>query len=111
MTFLATFAPASLITVIRDNIGADKWELGNAGVAAVCGAIAMRVCMGVLLDTVGPRVGTAFTVLMFSPAVFCMALVRCCGWRVQFRPATYCAVCSVHVSRPVPARSSATIAR
>ena len=49
--------------------------MGNAGVAAVCGAIAARIFMGSFLDIVGPRYGTSCTMLLTAPAVFCMALV------------------------------------
>ncbi|KAG2431534.1 hypothetical protein HXX76_009548 [Chlamydomonas incerta] len=75
MSFVATFAPASLAPVIRDDLFLTKPQMGNAGVAAVCGAIAARVFMGVFVDTVGPRYGSAATMLMTAPAVFCMALV------------------------------------
>nr|CAD60538.1 NRT2;3 protein [Chlamydomonas reinhardtii] len=75
ISFLATFAPASLLPIIRDDLFLTKAQLGNAGVAAVCGAIAARVLMGVFVDIVGPRYGTAATMLMTAPAVFCMALV------------------------------------
>ncbi|KXZ49988.1 hypothetical protein GPECTOR_18g144 [Gonium pectorale] len=74
-TFLATFAPASLLPVIRDDLFLTKSDLGNAGVAAVCGAIAARLGMGAFVDTVGPRYGTAATMLVTAPSVFCMALV------------------------------------
>lgn len=74
-TFVATFAPAAVLPVIRDNLFLTKSELGNAGVAAVCGAIFARIFMGVFLDTVGPRYGVACTMLCTAPAVFCMALV------------------------------------
>ncbi|KAG2489122.1 hypothetical protein HYH03_012348 [Edaphochlamys debaryana] len=75
ISFIATFAPASLLPVIRDDLNLTKSELGNAGVAAVCGAIAARIGMGVFVDVVGPRYGTAATMLVTAPAVFCMSLV------------------------------------
>ncbi|EFJ43737.1 hypothetical protein VOLCADRAFT_83071 [Volvox carteri f. nagariensis] len=75
MSFVATFAPAALVPVIRDDLFLSKSELGNAGVAAVCGAIAARIFMGGFVDTVGPRYGTAATMLVTAPAVFCMSLV------------------------------------
>ncbi|KAJ9531505.1 hypothetical protein QJQ45_015034, partial [Haematococcus lacustris] len=93
MTFLATFAPASLITVIRENLVIDKWQNGSAGVAAVCGAIAFRLFMGAFLDNVGPRMGTAFTLLMLSPAVFCIALVNDAAGYTAARLFIGCSLC------------------
>jgi NNP family nitrate/nitrite transporter-like MFS transporter len=52
------------VPIIRENLGADKWEMGNAGVAAVIGAIFCRMGMGVILDSWGPRYGTAMAVLV-----------------------------------------------
>ncbi|KAG2431535.1 hypothetical protein HXX76_009549 [Chlamydomonas incerta] len=75
MSFVATFAPASLAPVIRDDLFLTKPQIGSAGVAAVCGAIAARVFMGVFVDIVGPRYGSSATMLLTAPAVFCMALV------------------------------------
>ncbi|PNH10816.1 High affinity nitrate transporter 2.5 [Tetrabaena socialis] len=75
MSFVATFAPAALLPVIRDDLNLTKSELGNAGVAAVCGAIGARIFMGVIVDVVGPRYATAATMLVTAPAVFCMSLV------------------------------------
>ncbi|GIM04197.1 hypothetical protein Vretimale_8817 [Volvox reticuliferus] len=75
MSFVATFAPAALVPVIRDDLFLSKSQLGNAGVAAVCGAIAARIFMGAFVDTVGPRYGSAATMLVTAPAVFCMSLV------------------------------------
>ncbi|KAL6746826.1 major facilitator superfamily domain-containing protein [Haematococcus lacustris] len=93
MTFLATFAPASLITVIRENLVIDRWQNGSAGVAAVCGAIAFRLFMGAFLDNVGPRMGTAFTLLMLSPAVFCIALVNDIAGYTAARLFIGCSLC------------------
>jgi hypothetical protein len=53
MSFVATFAPAALVPVIREDLFLTKSQLGNAGVAAVCGAIAARLGMGAFVDTVG----------------------------------------------------------
>lgn len=53
VSFVATFAPAALVPVIRDDLFLTKPQLGNAGVAAVCGAIGARIFMGTFVDTVG----------------------------------------------------------
>lgn len=64
--FVSTFAPAALLPVIRDNLDLTKTDLGNAGIAAVCGAIAARVAMGnfvggcLLCNRDWPAVHTAF---------------------------------------------------
>mmetsp|Transcript_5328 Transcript_5328/g.9214 ORF Transcript_5328/g.9214 Transcript_5328/m.9214 type:complete len:551 (-) Transcript_5328:681-2333(-) len=93
ITFLATFAPAALLPPIRDNLGATKWDLGNAGVASVCGAVACRMFMGVVLDIIGPRMGTASTLLMVAPAVFCMSLVETAGAFTAVRLFIGCSLC------------------
>jgi hypothetical protein len=31
LTFAATFAPAALGPIIRENLALDKWQMGNAG--------------------------------------------------------------------------------
>ncbi|MEW5315979.1 MAG: hypothetical protein WDW38_007373 [Sanguina aurantia] len=76
-SFLATFAPAALATVIRDDLtGITKVQLGNAGIAAITGAIMGRVCMGTFCDMVGPRLAVASVLLITAPAVFCMSMVE-----------------------------------
>ncbi|WIA38039.1 hypothetical protein OEZ86_001410 [Tetradesmus obliquus] len=72
--FVSTFAPAALLPVIRDNIDLTKTDLGNAGIAAVCGAIAARVAMGNFVDTYGPRFGIGLCIGLTAPAVYCIAL-------------------------------------
>ncbi|GBF96772.1 nitrate transporter [Raphidocelis subcapitata] len=72
--FVSTFAPAALLPVIRDNIDLTKTDLGNAGIAAVVGAIAARVAMGNFVDVYGPRFGISLCVGLTAPAVYCIAL-------------------------------------
>jgi MFS transporter, NNP family, nitrate/nitrite transporter len=62
-------------------------------VASVCGAIVCRIFMGTVLDTVGPRFGTAATVLLFAPAVFCMSLVEHYAGFVAARLFIGCSLC------------------
>jgi len=73
--FLSTFAAAPMIPVVRENLNLTKGDLGNAGIAAVCGNILGRVVMGWVCDTYGPRFGHSVLMLSTSPAVFCMSLV------------------------------------
>lgn len=69
-----TTAPAALLPVIRDAIDLTRTDLGNAGIAAVCGAIFSRVAMGNFVDNYGPRYGIALCIGITAPAVFCIGL-------------------------------------
>ena len=46
--FIATFAAAALIPIIREGLTANKWELGNAGECAAMLAL-LRTCTPDLL--------------------------------------------------------------
>jgi NNP family nitrate/nitrite transporter-like MFS transporter len=72
--FVSTFAPAALLPVIRDNLDLTKTDLGNAGIAAVVGAIAARIAMGNFVDIYGPRFGISLCVGLTAPAVYCIGL-------------------------------------
>jgi MFS transporter, NNP family, nitrate/nitrite transporter len=76
LTFISTFAPAALLPVIRESLFLSKTDVGNAGIAAVCGAIASRVMMGNMVDTFGPRYGFGFLLLLTAPAIYCMSMVQ-----------------------------------
>jgi len=73
-TFISTFAPAALLPVIRENLDLTKTDVGNAGIAAVCGAVASRVMMGNLVDIFGPRFGYSCLLLLSAPFIAGMAL-------------------------------------
>jgi len=65
----------ALLPVIRESLYLTRHDVGNAGIAAVCGAIASRVMMGNMVDMYGPRYGFSFLLLLTAPAIYCMALV------------------------------------
>ncbi len=58
-TFVSTFGPAALITIIRDDVNMTKTDIGNANIAAVCGAVLGRVAMGNFVDTYGKQLFVA----------------------------------------------------
>jgi NNP family nitrate/nitrite transporter-like MFS transporter len=49
-------------------------DLGNAGIAAVVGAIAARVAMGNFVDVYGPRFGISICIGLTAPAVYCIGM-------------------------------------
>ncbi|KAH7297097.1 hypothetical protein KP509_26G053300 [Ceratopteris richardii] len=73
--FVSSFAAAPLLPVIRDDLDLRKEDVGMAGIASVCGAIASRLLMGFACDIIGPRYAGACAILLTAPAVFCMATV------------------------------------
>lgn len=52
-TFVSTFGPAALLTIVREDLNMTRTDIGNAGIAAVCGAVFGRVALGNFCDTFG----------------------------------------------------------
>ncbi len=117
--FVATFAAAPLIPVIRDNIDLTKQDLSAGAIASVTGAVFSRIIMGVVCDGLGPRYGHGVVQLMTSSATFCMAfvttstgfiIVRLC---IGFSLATFVACqywCSTMFSPPIVGSANAVAA-
>lgn len=55
ITFATTFAPAAVLPVLRDSLDLTATDIGNGGIASVCGAIGSRLVMGTFTDMFGPR--------------------------------------------------------
>ncbi|KAF6264928.1 major facilitator superfamily domain-containing protein [Scenedesmus sp. NREL 46B-D3] len=74
--WISTFSPAALLPVIRESLNLTSFDIGNAGIAALCGAIAGRIAMGTAVDRYGPRYGICCCLGLTSPAVFLIALAQ-----------------------------------
>ncbi|WIA21146.1 hypothetical protein OEZ85_005456 [Tetradesmus obliquus] len=85
ITFATTFAPAAVLPVLRDSLDLTATDIGNGGIASVCGAIGSRLVMGTFTDMFGPRYGAAAMLLGTAPFAFAMALVHGAAGYVAMR--------------------------
>ncbi|KAH6809596.1 nitrate transporter2.5 [Perilla frutescens var. frutescens] len=74
--FVSTFAAPPLLPIIRDDIGLTATDIGNAGIAAVSGAVFARIAMGTACDLFGPRLASAALTLLTAPAVYCSSIAN-----------------------------------
>lgn len=74
-SFLATFAPAAVLPIVREDLNLTGETIGYAGVASVSGAVFGRIVMGTVCDTIGPRFGHASLMLLTAPSVAAMTLI------------------------------------
>lgn len=75
-SFVAWFAVAPLMPLIREDLGLSKEQVGNSVIASVAITIFVRLLVGRLLDRFGPRRVYSALLLIGSAPVMAMGLVH-----------------------------------
>lgn len=75
-SFLATFAPAALMIVIREDLVVTGNDVNNSAIASVCAAVASRIVLGTLCDHFGPRLSYAILMLCCAVPTYGFALIQ-----------------------------------
>ncbi|GFR48444.1 hypothetical protein Agub_g10344, partial [Astrephomene gubernaculifera] len=73
--YVAAFAPAALLPVIRPQLQLSLGQVGAAAVAALVASVFTRFLMAVLVRRYGPRYCQVLTLLYTGPVLACMTLV------------------------------------
>ena len=76
ISFVAVFAAAPMVPILREDINLTKPEAGAAGVATVTGTVFVRIILGSVCDVLGPRYGHAILQLLCAPALFSLAIIQ-----------------------------------
>ncbi|CAL5220962.1 g3068 [Coccomyxa viridis] len=76
ITFLAAYAAAPLIPIIRDSLNLEQHEANIAGVVTTASTVFARIFIGVVCDRFGPRYAYSFLLAACAVPVFCMAVVE-----------------------------------
>src|SRR5262245_29655225 len=75
-SFVAWFAVAPLMPVIRDDLGLSKQQVGNSVIASVAITFFVRLVVGRLLDRFGPRRVYSALLVLGSAPVMAIGLVQ-----------------------------------
>ncbi|CAL8471937.1 g11479 [Coccomyxa elongata] len=76
ITFLAAFASAPLVPIIRDSLNLEQYQANIAGVVTTASTVFARIFIGVVCDRFGPRYAYGYLLAATAIPVFCMAVVR-----------------------------------
>ena len=75
VAFWSSFAPAALITSIKNDLKLSKGQIADANVAAVMGGVFARLFFGKFMDSWGPRYAFMLCLWGTAPAVFAISKV------------------------------------
>lgn len=81
VAFWSSFAPAALITSIKNDLKLTKGQIADANVAAVMGGVVARLFIGKFMDSWGPRWAFILCLWGTAPAVFGISKVSWYGER------------------------------
>lgn len=95
VAFWSSFAPAALITSIKNDLKLTKGQIADANVAAVMGGVVARLFIGKFMDSWGPRWAFILCLWGTAPAVFAIAFVKSYAGYVACRFFIACSLAAV----------------